>query len=140
MTTGTKHMNERSTPGTDAFREIVIQQYKKNELTGDGMDNILHAFTDIEILERERNEARNAMAQARGELDLKTLDFERMREQRDKLSKQLAAERALADRLAEAIQNYLVLDENIDATTDELNGSWEQLQSSITAWKEARSE
>ena len=52
----------------------------------------------------------------------------------------LERERALADRLAEAIQNYLVLDENIDATTDELNGSWEQLQSSITAWKEARSE
>jgi hypothetical protein len=47
-------------------------------------------------------------------------------------------ERTLADRLAEAIQKYLVLDENIDATTDELNDSWEHLQSSLAAWKEAR--
>ena len=52
--------------------------------------------------------------------------------------RELKAERALADRLAEAIQNHLELDQNIDATLDELNNAWECLQSSITAWKEAR--
>lgn len=49
-------------------------------------------------------------------------------------------ERALADRLAEAIQNHLELDQNIDATLDELNNAWECLQSSITAWKEVRND
>jgi len=66
-------------------------------------------------------------------------DYE-LRQHARRLESERDAERALANRLAEAIQNYLVLDENIDATTDELNGSWEHLQSSITAWKEARSE
>jgi hypothetical protein len=56
------------------------------------------------------------------------------------LREQLKSERALADRLAGAIQNHLELDQNIDATLDELNNAWECLQSSITAWKEARSE
>lgn len=42
------------TPETDAFREVVFAQYKKDELTGDGMGNILAALTDIETLERKR--------------------------------------------------------------------------------------
>ena len=43
------------TPRTDALREVVIGQYKEDELTGNGMGNILSALTDIETLERERD-------------------------------------------------------------------------------------
>ena len=156
------------TPKTDALREVVIGQYKEDELTGNGMGNILAALTDIETLERERDEARDesakwqrmsieadkrfvevirerdaerALAEQMGRLyDTAIRQLKALESDLDRLEADLAAERALADRLAEAIQNYLVLDENIDATTDELNGSWEQLQSSITAWKEARSD
>lgn len=46
------------TPRTDALREVIIGQYKENELTGTGMGNILAALADIETLERERDEAR----------------------------------------------------------------------------------
>ncbi len=46
------------TPKTDAFREVIFAQYKEDELTGDGMGNLLSALTDIETLERERDEAR----------------------------------------------------------------------------------
>lgn len=49
------------TPRTDALREVVIGQYKEDELTGDGMGNILAALTDIETLERDRDEARAAL-------------------------------------------------------------------------------
>jgi len=49
------------TPKTDALREVVIGQYKEDELTGDGMGNILSALTDIETLEREL-EAERALA------------------------------------------------------------------------------
>ena len=85
--------------------------------------------------------AERALAEQRGRLyDTAIRQLKALERDLDRLEADLAAERALADRLAEAIQNYLVLDENIDATTDELNGSWEQLQSSITAWKEARSD
>ena len=49
---------KRPTPETDAFREVVFAQYKEDELTGDGMGSILAALTDIETLERERDEAR----------------------------------------------------------------------------------
>lgn len=47
------------TPKTDAFREVIFAQYKEDELTGDGMGNLLSALTDIETLERERDEARD---------------------------------------------------------------------------------
>ena len=96
------------------------------------------AADKIEELERELDEARNAMAHAQGELNLKTLDFERMREQRDKLSKQIAAERALADRLAEALRELcetLLADKPRDIT-ELLNKAGDAL----AAWKEARSE
>ena len=43
------------TPRTDALREVIIGQYKEDELTGNGMGNILAALTDIETLERERD-------------------------------------------------------------------------------------
>ena len=44
-----------NTPRTDALREVVIGQYKEDELTGNGMGNILSALTDIETFERERD-------------------------------------------------------------------------------------
>lgn len=87
---------------------------------------------ECNILEHARQLERDRDEQCR----LLGMSAERECDLRGKLER----ERALADRLAEAIQNYLVLDENIDATTDELNNAWECLQSSINAWKEARSE
>ena len=42
------------TPKTDAFREVIFAQYKEDELTGNGMGNILAALPDIESLERKR--------------------------------------------------------------------------------------
>lgn len=41
------------TPKTDALREVIVGQYKEDELTGNGMGNLLAALTDIETLERE---------------------------------------------------------------------------------------
>ena len=86
------------TPRTDALREVVIGQYKEDELTGNGMGNILAALTDIETLERERD-----------------------------------SERALADRLAE------IVEEGIE-DLDEDGGDWPQSFAALAAWKEARSE
>ena len=48
-------------PKTNALREVVIGQYKENELTGNGMASILAALADIEELERERDEAREPL-------------------------------------------------------------------------------
>lgn len=39
------------TPKTDAFREVIISQYKEDECTGNGMGKLLAALTDIESLE-----------------------------------------------------------------------------------------
>ena len=47
------------TPRTDALREVIIGQYKNDDLTGNGLGNILSALTDIETLESERDEARD---------------------------------------------------------------------------------
>lgn len=94
-------------------------------------------------LERERDKARNAMAQAQGELDLKTLDFERMREQRDHLLKQLEAERAIADRLAALLQRNRDLyggqqvDYQCGCSDCEYLGP---IDEALAAWKESRSE
>jgi hypothetical protein len=49
----------KPTPKTDALRKVIIKEYKEDELTGVGMGNILAALTDLESLERERDEARN---------------------------------------------------------------------------------
>ena len=43
------------TPRTDALREVIIGQYKNDDLTGNGLGNILSALTDIETLESERD-------------------------------------------------------------------------------------
>lgn len=53
------------TPKTDALREVVIGQYKEDELTGNGMGNILAALTDIETLERELQDMRKELATQR---------------------------------------------------------------------------
>ena len=84
-------------------------------------------------VERERDKARNAMAQAQGELDLKTLDFERMREQRDQLLKQLSAERALADRLGNALEK---VPWTFVGREEQASEEW----NAIVSWKEARGE
>ena len=102
-------------------------------------DYALLSFDDVfdlaSRLERERNETRNAMAQAQGELDLKTLDFERMREQRDKLAKQRDAERSLADRLAEILQ--LIANEDYRGNRPH---HCAVAYRGVKEWKEARSE
>ena len=50
-----------NTPKTDELREVVIEQYKENELTGNGMGNILAALADVEELERDRDAAREPL-------------------------------------------------------------------------------
>ena len=47
-----------NTPKTDALREVIVGQYKEDELTGNGMGNILAALADVEELERERDKER----------------------------------------------------------------------------------
>jgi hypothetical protein len=72
------------TPKTDAFREVVFTQYKEDELTGDGMGNILAALPDIESLERERDEAREESAkwhQMSIEADTRFVEVMRERDQ-----------------------------------------------------------
>ena len=44
-------------------------------------------------LERERDEARNKMADALQEIDLRTLDFERMKQERDEAQNKLTLEK-----------------------------------------------
>lgn len=63
-------MTEPPTPKTDALREVIIGQYKEDELTGNGMGNILAALTDIETLERERDAERALADQLAGVLEL----------------------------------------------------------------------
>ena len=71
-------------PRTDAFREVVIGQYKEDELTGNGMGNILSALTDIETLERERDEARADLEFRRGLFQLQEKQLNEVRAERDK--------------------------------------------------------
>ena len=49
------------TPKTDALREVVIEQYKEDDLTGNGVGNILSALTDIETLESDRDELKDQL-------------------------------------------------------------------------------
>ena len=159
------------TPRTDALREVVIGQYKEDELTGNGMGNILSALTDIETLEREREceckcdvdwpeeyyELRQRLERERDEareeieiikkllLDpnavrinmlhgkIAKLDWEKLEHVHGNhpAREQLAAERALADRLAEALTPMAWL-----AGIKTPNSAEEVL----SAWKEARGE
>ncbi len=61
------------TPKTDVFREVIFAQYKEDELTGDGMGNILAALPDIESLERELQAERALADRLHGALD--ALDY-----------------------------------------------------------------
>jgi hypothetical protein len=72
------------TPVTDAFREVVFAQYKEDELTGDGMGNLLAALPDIESLESERDEALEECAKWHGmaiEADKRFVEVMRERDQ-----------------------------------------------------------
>ena len=111
------------TPRTDALREVVIGQYKEDELTGNGMGNILSALTDIEALERERDEWAERWADlSRASVN----DNCRLECERD-------AERALADRLGEALLSTLSSWSSWVTSPDS-----EQAAKALAAWKEAR--
>lgn len=56
------------------------------------------------------------------------------------IKKQLATERALADRLAKAVQNHFDVDGDMWATQAQLDNTSNRLESALAAWKEARSE
>lgn len=68
-------------------RQLVEERELANRLEEENADIFLRRWAKAQEraidAERERDKARDAMSQAQGELDLKTLDFERMREQRD---------------------------------------------------------
>ena len=104
-------------PKTNLLREIIIEQYKEDELTGDGMGNILAALAKIETLERERDNALSDAKQA-------DTDSIRALAERNEAREQLAAERALADRLAMTLGTFC------GGTSS----------SSYAAWKEARND
>lgn len=72
-------MNNRPTPETDAF--ITSQDYSP---TGHQWRNFTRK------LERERDEAREKMADALQEVDLRLLDFERMKQERDEAREKMA--------------------------------------------------
>jgi len=65
------------TPQTDAVVEATILQDRNHPR----IDWVPASFA--RVLERERDEARNKMADALQEVDLRTLDFERMKKERD---------------------------------------------------------
>ena len=78
------------TPVTDAFREVVFAQYKEDELTGNGMGNILAALPDIESLERERDEALEGCAKWHGmaiEADKRFVESVLVRDEESKKSR-----------------------------------------------------
>ena len=107
------------TPKTDALREVIIGQYKEDELTGNGMGNLLAALTDIETLERERD-AERALAEQRGRLY-------------DTAVRQLKELQAQVDELNDKIRYNEV----------ESSHNWrnrERDRDALAAWKEARSE
>ena len=71
------------TPKTDAFREVIFAQYKEDELTGDGMGNILAALPDIEAIEIERDELRSDLEFRRGLFQLQEEQLNNLRKERD---------------------------------------------------------
>ncbi len=77
-------MNRRPTPETDALREVIIGQYKEDELTGNGMGNILAALPDIEAIEIERDELRSDLEFRRGLFQLQEQQLNEVRAERDK--------------------------------------------------------
>ncbi len=80
------------TPRMDALREVVIGQYKEDELTGNGMGKILSALADIETLERELDAERALADLLAGELkellyyDLGDVNLGRLKSSRNTLA------------------------------------------------------
>ena len=75
-------MSNLPTPETDAIISV-------------GLENADEECVPAEFgrkLERERDEARNKMADALQEVDLRTLDFERMKQERDEARENLDEE------------------------------------------------
>ena len=119
------------TPETDAFREVVFAQYKEDELTGDGMGNILAALTNIETLERKRE------CECKCDVDWP----EEYYELRQRLERERDSERALADRLAEAANAVIDQWETPNWRLRESTAKYmNTLRNTLAAWKEARSE
>ena len=108
------------TPRTDALREVIVGQYKEDELTGNGMGNILAALPDIESLERERDEWAERWA------DLSRASVNDICAQRER-----DAERALADRLASRLSYHAEVDGEYAPDTT---------LAALAAWKKARNE
>ena len=107
------------TPKTDAFREVVFTQYKEDELTGNGMGNILAALT---TLERKRE------CECKCDVDWP----EEYYELRQRLERERDSERALADLLASSL--LLTLSAWITSPDAE------RAAAALRVWKEARSE
>ena len=80
-----------NTSKTDELREVIVGQYKEDELTGNGMGNILSALTDIETLERERDEVRSDLEFRRDLFQLQEKQLNEVRAERDSLQEQLDA-------------------------------------------------
>lgn len=77
-------MNERPTPETDA---LDCELHTPRVL----QDRYSEMRDHAQKLERERDEAREKMADALQEVDLRTLDYERMRQERDDAREALAS-------------------------------------------------
>ena len=111
------------TPKTDALREVIIGQYKEDELTGNGMGNILAALTDIETLERERDKhhkdadafldkwskAQERAIDAERELDELKMQLKQTREQHrlSSVCRELKAENEKLKALLEEKETYI---------------------------------
>ena len=156
------------TPKTDAFREVIFAQYKEDELTGDGMGNILAALTNIETLERKREyeckcdvdwpeeyyELRQRLERERDEAlayadklaaglpeGMLPKDVEVLRDANLALAVERDSERAIADSLAEAAKAVIDQWETPNWRLRESTATYmNALRNTITAWKEARGE
>lgn len=97
-------MSERTTPETDAA------QFGTGKVTTDFARR----------LERERDEARNKMADALQEVDLRALDYERMKQERDEAREERDALRDAVN----ALHDYVHGKRNDDKDISEiLNGA-----------------
>jgi hypothetical protein len=87
------------TPKTDAFREVIFAQYKEDELTGDGMGNILAALPDIEAIEIERDELRSDLEFRRGLFKLQEEQLNEVRAELDRIREERYQYRGILIRL-----------------------------------------
>lgn len=111
-------MSERPTLETDA--ESGIEMFDENG------QSYISQVVDADFarkLERERDEARNKMADALQEVDLRTLDYERMKQERDEAREALEEEKKFHHRthreLVQTQCKVLDLTQAIIATLEE---------------------